>query len=154
MTEDQKNKANFRDLKDTFKAIDKDNDGFISIKELITAMRVFGFNPSLDELQMLVREYDKDEDEVIDLSEFIDIMNMKIAKKKEEEEEDEDILETFQMLDRNGDGVLSKEEVKYLFDYLDEEINDELLDDLFYHFDADKDGFLTIEDFINFMKSN
>ena len=39
------------DLKETFRIIDKDNNGYINLKELGVAMRVFGFELNDIELQ-------------------------------------------------------------------------------------------------------
>ena len=101
--EEEKNKY-LHDLKEVFRTIDKDNNGYINLKELETAMRAFGFEFTDIEIIELMKEYDKDGNDNLDLIEFIDLMN----KKREEQKEEQDIIETFEALDINDDGFLSK----------------------------------------------
>ena len=148
--DEEKEQTNLSDLKDAFQAFDKDNDGFISIKELRTIMLTFGFKPTMEEIRNLIKEYDKDENDVIELNEFIDLMNKKIK----EQEEEQDLFETFELFDRNGDGMLEKEELKLLLQSIGEDIDDSLLSDFFIHADLDRDGFLNIGEFVSFMKGD
>ncbi len=135
-------------LKEAFKAIDKDNNGLINLKELGTAMRAFGFELNDIELQDLMKEYDKDGNNCLDLSEFIDLM----IKKKEEQKKELDLFETFHLLDINEDGYLSKKYLKLLFENIAIDIDDEMLEELFQYVDKDNDKKINLEEFINFMK--
>ena len=136
------------DLKETFRIIDKDNNGYINLKELGVAMRVFGFELNDIELQELMKEYDKDDNNCLDLSEFIDLMN----KKKEEQKEEQDYLETFQLLDINEDGYLTKDQLKLLFKNISLDMDEDMLDEFFQYADKDTDGKINVYEFMSFMK--
>ena len=136
------------DLKEAFRVIDTDNNGLINLKELGTAMRAFGFELNDIELQDLMKEYDKDGNNSLDLSEFIDLMN----KKREEQKEEKDHFETFQLLDINDDGYLSIKNLKLLFENIGLDVDDEMLDGFFQYADKDNDKKLNLGEFMNFMK--
>ena len=136
------------DLKEAFRVIDKDNNGLINLKEFGTAMRAFGFELNDIELQDLMKEYDKDGNTSLDISEFIDLMK----KKKEEQKEDQDYFETFQLLDINDDGYLSRKNLKLLFENIALDIDDDMLDGFFQYVDKDNDKKINLEEFMNFMR--
>ena len=135
-------------FKEAFEAIDKDNNGLINLKELGTAMRAFGFELNDIELQDLMREYDRDGNDCLDLTEFIDLM----IKKKEEQKIELDLFETFRLLDINEDGYLSKKYLQLLFENIALDIDEDMLDELIQYVDKDNDKKINLEEFINFMK--
>jgi len=143
-------KTNFLNLQEAFNVFDKDNDGSITIKELRTAMRSLGYNPSAEELQDLIREYDKDDSGTIELNEFMKLMTNKIK----EQEEVNQLIEMFEVFDRNGDGLLSKDEIKNLFDSINEEISDEILEEFIKEADLDNDGKINFQEFVNLLTIN
>ena len=130
------------------KVVSVDNNGLINLKELGTAMRAFGFELNDIELQDLMKEYDKDGNNSLDLSEFIDLLN----KKKEEQKEELDHFETFQLLDINDDGFLSRKNLQLLFENIGLNIDDDMLDGFFQYVDKDNDKKINLEEFINFMQ--
>ena len=150
MDEKDWNEAIVNDLKRAFRAIDKDNNGFISLKELGTIMRAFGFELSSIELKELMKEYDKDDSDCLDLQEFIDLMLKKIKEQIQEQE----YFEMFELFDRNADGKLSKKELKTLFESIGEEIDDKSLEEFINYTDSDCDGYINFPEFLKFMKEN
>ena len=83
-SEEEENNKFLQDLKEVFRTIDKDNNGYINLKELEIAMRAFGFELNEIEIIELMKEYDKDGNDNLDLVEFIDLMNKKTKEQKEE----------------------------------------------------------------------
>uniref|UniRef100_A0A0N5ACN4 EF-hand domain-containing protein n=1 Tax=Syphacia muris TaxID=451379 RepID=A0A0N5ACN4_9BILA len=57
-----------------FKLFDKDGNGTMNIKELGAAMRTLGLNPTEEELQNMINEYDVDGNGKIDFMEFCKMM--------------------------------------------------------------------------------
>ena len=108
-TEEKEEKDKNFEFKEAFNFFDKDCDGFITTKELEIVMRSLGHNPTKEEIDELIKLYDKDESGTIDLDEFIDLMNNKLKEQQEEQE----LLESFQLFDRDGDGLISVEDLKY-----------------------------------------
>lgn len=70
-------KTNFTaksNVKEAFKAFDKDGNGFISVEELKHAMESLGETVSNEELDEMVKMADKNKDGKIDYEEFVEIM--------------------------------------------------------------------------------
>ena len=61
-----------RELKEAFKILDKDGHGLIDITELKETLLSFGENLAPDELEILLREADDDNDGYIEYEIFID----------------------------------------------------------------------------------
>ena len=145
--EEEKNKY-LQDLKEVFRLIDKDNNGYINLKELETAMRALGFELIDFEIIELMKEYDKDGNDNLDLVEFIDLMN----KKREEQKDEQDIIETFEALDINDDGFLSKKKLKLLFENIALDIDEEMIEEFIQYADKDRDNRINLGEFMSFMK--
>ena len=148
MEGEQKSNNLNNDLVDAFNIFDKDKDGFITVKELEAAMVALGYNLSNDEIRNLVSYYDKDASGTVDISEFIELMRHKI----QEQEEENEILEIFELYDRNGDGLLSKEELLMVLQEVGEEIDQEEINLFFEVADSDGDGQLNYYEFSKIMK--
>ncbi|NXA76216.1 EFHB protein, partial [Thryothorus ludovicianus] len=61
------------------------------------------------------------------------------------------LLEAFRHFDKNGDGVINKDNLRKIFFQLNVNLNDELLDALFDCCDLDKTGLINYQDFANFL---
>jgi calmodulin len=137
----------FQEIKEAFNVFDKDNDGFITIKELGTVMRSLGHNPTEMELQDMIKLYDKDESGTIDFPEFLDLMTTKMK----ETELEEQLIETFKVFDRDGNGLLSGQELKYVMAVVGEVLTDTEVDELIKQADVDGDGFINYQEFVKMM---
>ena len=84
-------------------------------------MRSLGYNPTKEELNELIKLYDKDESGTIDLNEFMDLKNNKLKEQQEEQE----LLETFQVFDKDADGLISAEDLRYVIKAVGEELEDD-----------------------------
>ena len=147
-SEEEENNKFLQDLKEVFRTIDKDNNGYINLKELEIAMRAFGFELNEIEIIELMKEYDKDGNDNLDLVEFIDLMN----KKREEQKDEQDIIETFEALDINDDGFLSKKKLKLLFENIALDIDEEMIEEFIQYADKDRDNRINLGEFMSFMK--
>lgn len=137
------------ELKEAFQIFDKDNDGFITIKELATVMRSLGQNPTDAELQEILKEYDRDDSGTIDFKEFLALMEKKIRDSKLEEE----LIEAFKVFDRDGNGTLSPQELKAVMAVVGEELSDQDIEELVKQADLDNDGNVSYEEFVILMLS-
>jgi len=132
------------EYREAFSVFDKNGDGFIGWKELGTVMKTLGLNPTEDELQQMVAEVDTDGNGEIDFDEFVEMM----VKKMEEDKSDEEILECFQVLDRDGDGFISESDLRDIMTTMGEKFTDEELSDMIREVDADMDGQVSYEEFV------
>ena len=69
-------------------------------------MKSVGYQPTDSEVQKLIDTADSDKSGVIEFEEFVDMMG------DYEVIGEEEIVSAFKMFDRNGDGVISKSELK------------------------------------------
>jgi calmodulin len=145
MAHEEKSKA--QEIKEAFNVFDKDNDGFITIKELATVMRSLGHNPSQDELNELINVYDKDHSGTIDFAEFSELMENKMRETALAEE----FMETFKVFDRDGNGLLSGQELKYVMAIVGESLSDQEIDEFIAQADLDGDGLISYEEFVKLM---
>ena len=137
------------EIKEAFNVFDKDCDGFITTDELATVMRTLGHNPTKEELDELIKQYDKDESGTIDLNEFMDLMNNKLK----EQQEGQELLETFQIFDKDADGTISADDLKYVIKAVGEELEDYLIEELIEQGDRDHDGKINYHEFVRIMTS-
>ncbi|XP_063265193.1 EF-hand domain-containing family member B isoform X2 [Prinia subflava] len=61
------------------------------------------------------------------------------------------LLEALKHFDKNGDGIIHKDNLRRIFFQLNVNLDDELLDSLFDCCDLDKDGLINYRDFANFL---
>ena len=62
-----------------------------------------------------------------------------MTNKIKEQDEVNQLIEMFEVFDRDGDGLLSKDEIKNVFNSINEEINDEILEEFIKEADLDND---------------
>jgi len=132
------------EFKEAFSVFDKDGDGTISEKELGTVMRALGLNPTEEELTQMVREVDIDGNGEVDFDEFCEMM----VKRMEDTDGDEEILEAFQVIDRDGDGFITESDLRDLLANLGEKVTDEEVLDMIKEVDMDGDGKISFPEFV------
>lgn len=95
-----------------FIRLDKDNDGTLSIDELRGGMAeiLTFFNIDEEELMDMVKSVDLNGDGVIDYQEFITA-----AFDRQKTLSEQNLNATFKIFDSNGDGQISKDELKEIF---------------------------------------
>ena len=145
ISEEEKN-----EIKEAFNIIDKDCDGFIKTDELATLLRTLGHNPTKEELDELIKQYDIDNSGTIDFNEFIVLMNNKLK----EQQEGQELLETFQVFDKDADGFINADDIKAVRDWVKEgteNLDDDLIRELIEQGDRDGDGKINYHEFVRIM---
>ena len=137
------------EINETFKIFDKDKDGYITTKELGDVMKGLGQNPSEAELQNLINEVDIEGNGTIDLKEFIGLM----AKKMKEPENEEEIIEAFKVFDKDGNGLISSDELLHVMTSLGDNLTIEEVEELIKDADLDKDGYINYAEFVKLLFS-
>jgi len=148
ITEEQK-----AELQDAFNMFDKNGDGKISSSEIGMLLRSIGQDPTESEIKDFIHEVDTDENGTIEFSEFCSLM---LAKKnmKTNEEKEAELLESFKVFDKNGDGFISADELRSMMSSLGESLTDEEVNEMIDEADTDGDGQVNYQEFVRLMVQN
>merc|ERR1719483_1664144 len=146
LTKVQQSFRSLNDVKSAFRKFDSDGDGHISRSELRQVMSSFS-EPEVDSIFALG---DKDQSGGIDYQEFIAMMipNSSTVLKRVSSQFNSisAVKEGFKRIDNNGDGAISRQELKQVMHLSDEE-----LDVVFALGDIDQDGEISMAEFIPLM---
>ena len=108
-------------IKNAFDLFDTDGSGTIDAKELKVAMRALGFEPKKEEIKKMIADADKGQGGVIDFSDFLDMMTVKMAERDPREE----MLKAFRLFDDDESGKISFKNLKRVAKELGETMTDE-----------------------------
>ena len=131
MTEEQ-----IADCKEGFSVLDKNGDGLITREELGTVMRSLGQNPTEADLHDIINEVDADRDGTINFNEFLTMMDLKRRQSRAEAE----LKEAFGLFDRDGNGLISAEELSHVMKNIDGNMTESEIDEMMREADSDGDG--------------
>ncbi|KAJ8308349.1 hypothetical protein KUTeg_013223 [Tegillarca granosa] len=112
------------EFQSVFEMFDKDGDGRITTQELNTSSR----NSSQS-------------NGTIELDEFFVMMEKELKRTETEE----DLRDAFKVFDRNGDELISMNELRHILDELGEDLSDEEIKDMMSEADIDGDGYVNYE---------
>jgi len=128
-------------LKEAFALFDRDRDGEIDTEELGKVMRTHGFNPTEEDLKDMIRNVDTNSNGAIDFNEFIEMMV------KRGNNVEEDVAHAFKVFDRDGDGLITAEELRLTMNNLGEPITEEEVKAMIAEADIDGDGKINFVEF-------
>ena len=135
------------DFWDAFKLVDEDNNGEISVKELGLILQTLGQNPSRKELEEMIATVDKNGNMEIDFGEFLELMSEKMKDTDAENE----MVESFMVFDRDGNGLIGEEELKQTMLGLGIKVGNKEIAAMLQHADEDKDDHLNYAEFVKIM---
>jgi len=127
-------------LKKAFEVFDKNKDGNISISDLKDLVKLLGQEISDVQLQSIIHEVDSDGKEKIDFKEFLGLM----SRKMRDPDTDEELIEVFKVFDSEGDGTISKKEMKLI---VGENLSEEEIEEIFKE-GANGEERINYEDFV------
>jgi len=136
-------------FKKAFSKFDKNNCGLIKSKLLGNILRALGMNPTEAELQDMINDVDKDGTGLLNFPNFLYMM----AKKENDEEAEDEIREAFKVFDGDGNGFISRTELRHVMMNLGEAISEEECDAMVDEADKDGDGSINYEEFYAMMTS-
>jgi calmodulin len=124
-------------LKEAFALFDRIGTGVIRTKDLGHVMRSIGYQTTPSELEKMIREVDPDGNGLIDFDDFKLMMNRK-GESRLEIFNDELLNEAFRIFDKDGNGFITKMELRSVMRNLGEKLTDDELNDMIR--EADLDG--------------
>lgn len=135
------------EFKEIFDLFDQNDEGRIPTSKLPQALWALGQNPSRSEIEDMMKEVEHLENGKIDFPEFLVL----IARKSKQSSSEEELIEAFKLFDRDGDGVISVAELRFIFKTLGEQYPDDELDDMIKACDLDRDGLINYEEVVRKM---
>ena len=124
----------------TFRELDKNNDGYITVHELKSALKD---KMSQEEIKEILSGVDTDKNGAINYTEFIAATLNKILSNDRTR-----IEKAFKVLDKNGDGTINEKDLREVLSgnnlqFFDSKIVNEIIKEC----DINKDGSVTFEEF-------
>ena len=117
-----------------------------SILSILKVMKFHGFNPSINDLDSMIKHADKSSTGSIDFNEFIEMML------KNSEDANEDVAHAFKVFDIDGDGMISAEELKLTMNNLGEPLTNAEVNVMIEAADLDGDGKINFKEFQGLME--
>ncbi|RIA95289.1 EF-hand protein [Glomus cerebriforme] len=135
------------EIKEAFELFDTDKDGALDIHGLKFAMKALGFDEKKPEVLKILRQHDKNEDDVITFEDFFKVMAERVINRSPIEE----IHRAFQLFDDDNTGKISLRNLKRVAKELGENLDEDELQAMIDEFDLDEDGEINEEEFIKIM---
>ncbi|TMS36900.1 hypothetical protein L596_003960 [Steinernema carpocapsae] len=135
------------DFRKAFLFFDANNDGYITLDELESAMNKCGQYPSKLELRVIMTQGDRDQNGVITFDEFTALMRESECRNKYSRPQ---LREQFQMFDKDNDGYIERNEMIGIVRELSlgKYFPHHVIDQLFREADMDGDGRISFEEFV------
>jgi len=145
----QLNDDQIKNLRETFTSLDKNGDGLVTLAEMKEGLQKSGITEIPADMQQILEDVDSDGSGVIDYTEFL----AATLDKKQYMKEDV-CWSAFRVFDANGDGKISKEELKKVL--ADEDVSQAVgasqIESLMNEVDANGDGHIDWPEFMQMMK--
>ncbi|XP_058824049.1 calmodulin-like [Topomyia yanbarensis] len=132
------------ELWEAFSLFDTNADGTITSSELGTVLRSLGKNVSDAEVEELLKEVSADFEGRILFADFVSLMTVRLKDFNSEDE----LKEAFRIFDRNGNGLISAEELRAALKSFGEQLTEEEVDELLREADTNCDGQIDYEEFV------
>ena len=137
----------FREL---FDSVDHQSSGELDVKQCIHLLRLLAIPINNEEqFQTMINQVDLDNNGKISLKEFLILL----AQKMKEGENANIIVETFKYFDKDHDGFINVKDLEKIFLHLGEKFNEEQLKEMLLSIDYDRDGAISLQDFIQMTRS-
>ncbi|XP_038119975.1 calcium-binding protein E63-1 isoform X3 [Culex quinquefasciatus] len=162
-----------KDLRTAFDLLDRDQDGHVTPEELQFMLRNLGIHVRDELIDDLLREASRTGSGLIDETEFLQwvarIQALKEAAESStssssssststtqaaDDDLTQDLVAAFRVFDRDGNGYITRDELKSAMDMIGENVTEYQLNEMLELADADKDGRINYEDFQNFFLNN
>jgi calmodulin len=148
-------------IRDAFAVFDRDSNGFITPDEVRHVLAEWGEKISDEEVQKMITEADQDGDGKVDFNEFKRMMTATnaasfplflscLAEKAldtVDSSEEERIKEAFRLFDRDGNGLITRREIKEAMTELGDNMSDEDVDAMIKEADLNGDWELDYAEF-------
>ena len=74
-----------------------------------------------------------------------------MPRQERDDNAEEEMIEAFQVFDTDGNGSITADELRQIFNNLGEKLTDEEISDMIHEADTDGDGEINYQEFVNMM---
>ncbi|GAB2264951.1 Probable calcium-binding protein cml18 [Dionaea muscipula] len=134
------------ELREIFRTFDRNDDGKLTQLELGSLTRSLGLKPSEDQLDALIQAADKNNNGMVEFSEFIALVAPDLIPSKSPYSEQQ-LKQLFQMFDRDGNGYITAAELAHSMAKLGHPLSAEELTGMIKEADVDGDGCINFHEF-------
>ncbi|XP_010558635.1 PREDICTED: probable calcium-binding protein CML18 [Tarenaya hassleriana] len=132
------------ELREIFRSFDQNKDGSLTELELGSLLRSLGLKPSQDQLDALIQKADRNNNGMIEFSEFVALVEPDLVKCPYTQEQ---LRAIFRMFDRDGNGYITAAELAHSMAKLGHALTAEELTGMIKEADRDGDGGIDFEEF-------
>ena len=139
------------ELHEAYNIFDDNSDGCIGIDKLLLLFTSLKQYMTGKELKKFMQELGFDNLNKINFNQFLEIMAKKLQKRDLKDESYLKVL--FNSMDRNKNGKISIQEIRYIALHSNENISEPELEMLIKEVDNDGDGLISFDEFLAFMNN-
>ena len=137
------------EYKEIFDSYDINKNGKIERKEMKIILKKLGKNGTQEEIDEIWRALNKIEsDSTISFDDFIEFINRFNLTKNSMSTDD--IINAFEIFDRNHDGTISINEFKHILMDLGQKLSEDEVEEIFQDIDFNEDGKINYREFVEF----
>ncbi|CAF1070377.1 unnamed protein product [Brachionus calyciflorus] len=137
-------------IRASFEFFDKDKNGFITTSELRDVIKKCGSKLKEKDVKEMVKQFDVDKDGKINFEEFIQLMTVNFNNSDNFEQ---NLVNAFEKFDKDGNGFISRSELKEAMRKLDKKITNEEIDDMLTEADTNMDGKIDYSEFVRIIST-
>ncbi|CAO3616683.1 unnamed protein product [Cunninghamella blakesleeana] len=138
-----------QELEEMFNSVDKDHDNKISTDEFRDMLGFAGMD--CKSMDAMLTTINTDKDGNMDFDNFVKIMKPTLKTPLRMTSKQQELLETFRVFDKDGDGVINAEELKAMMQQLGDKISLEEAKQLIHDVDDNHDGVVSFDEFAKMM---
>ncbi|XP_064292427.1 uncharacterized protein LOC135309845 [Plodia interpunctella] len=138
------------DLREAFNSLDHLGEGKIVADDFRVVIKALGYQPTKEELQMMINAVDKGYTGKLSFENF----QTAIMRKVMSLDTDGDIMKSFRLFDMDDNGLISFENIKKVTEILGTYLTDEEIEEMIDDADKDFDGFINVQEFMRMIKNS